>query len=475
MNLLQGSNTTNEPPLICRLEIISNKVEHKVEQVLVIHPPGPYSTLLELNLSSTFDIKIINKNSAAEGCHVLDLMPQVNLIVTKVQCGEERSLDYLLHHLKTFKLNTKVVVLGDYKNKSDHILSIPEYSDVKEVVDKVGHFYSENIKSISYDEEEEFQSYPSKFLLEITTPPCDVFIRVHKGHEVYHHIKRLNINEEYEEKLIQRYLDNGLNYFFVHKEDIEILTSTISNRLLEKLEKSEDSSKKKIDIIGDSFAFATQLLRDLGFKTTSTKLVEGVLHNIQDTLETKKFKSKDVMENLLNSKASTFYKLTHLTCLIGSQMIREAKWGNTELQQKLSFAAFFNDIMLTNESMAFCRVNKDIEDQDYTKKEIEIINKHAKKAANLVLTYPDLPYEADKLILQHHGSADGLGLKDNLPPDLSPLTFVFIIAEHFSLEIIKNSKNQKLSAKEIIKNIKKEYSANNALKAIELLNQSLEN
>jgi len=447
-----------------------------VEQVLVIHPPGPFSTLLELNLSTSFNINIINRNSAAEGCHMLDLLSDVSLIVTATSCGDERTLDTLLHYLKQSELETKLVVLGENQAKADNILSIIEYSDITQVIKEISNFYVKDDSELLFDESEAYHSYPAKFLLEITRPPCDIYIRVNKGHDVFHYIKRLRSNEDYEVETIQRYLDHGLISFFVLQVDVEILTNEISKKLLEKLEAENKNPQKKLDIIGDSFTFATQLLRELGFKENSTKLVEGVLENIQKTLEEKKFKSKDLMDNLLNSKASIFYRVSHLTSLIGCQMLKESKWGNTDFQVKLAFAAFFHDIMLTKDSMAYCRDQESLNDQEYTKKEIEIVKNHAQKAAKLVTSYPDLPFDADTLILQHHGSLDGIGFTNKLPPSLSKLAYVFIIAEQFAFEVIKSKDDgTNRSPQDILNQIKSEYTSDKALKTIKLLSQSFVN
>jgi hypothetical protein len=447
-----------------------------MDQVLVIHPPGPLSTLLELNLATSFNVNIINKNSAAEACHILKLLPDVGLIITADKCGQEETIEELLTFLDQSQIDTKLVVLGTYVNQSENILTLKEYSDIDNLIDQISEFYYE-VKDKSFlKEKDNFHSYPAKFLLEISTPPCDVFIRLHKGHGVYHHIKRLNKDESYNTKDIQRYIDHGLEFFFVHNDDVEVLTTEISNQLIKDMSEEKNSSKLTVDIVGDAYTFASQLLKDIGFKTASTVLVEGVLHNIEDTLLNTKFKSKDVIDDLLNSKTTMFYKLSHLTSIIGGQMITEADWGTTDLQRKLAFASFFNDITLPKESMLFCRNNEDIRSQYYSPEEVKIISRHAKDAAELIQDYPDRPQEVDNIILQHHGSIDGLNLRDDLPQNLTVITYVLMIAEQFSLEIIKNNlNNNEMSADELIRILQERNQSPRALKAIDLLIQSLEN
>ncbi|MCR9206311.1 MAG: hypothetical protein NXH75_17145, partial [Halobacteriovoraceae bacterium] len=65
-----------------------------------------------------------------------------------------------------------------------------------------------------------------------------------------------------------------------------------------------------------------------------------------------------------------------------------------------------------------------------------VIN-HARLASEMVKTFPRCPMGADAIILQHHGTTNGMGFTLDYKDDISPLAKVLIIAEAFVEELIK--------------------------------------
>jgi len=65
------------------------------------------------------------------------------------------------------------------------------------------------------------------------------------------------------------------------------------------------------------------------------------------------------------------------------------------------------------------------------------VNKHAQKSAEIVGTYPLIPSDVVKIILQHHGTLNGIGFAATPAAAISPLTAILIVAQEFSSIILQ--------------------------------------
>ena len=88
-----------------------------------------------------------------------------------------------------------------------------------------------------------------------------------------------------------------------------------------------------------------------------------------------------------------------------------------------------------------------------------------------------MPYGADVIIRQHHGSLSGNDFPERFSQRLSPLSIVLMVAEEAAFLIIKETEKEDEKSfykkTEIVKNIKAKFSSRRFLKVVDALEEAL--
>lgn len=88
----------------------------------------------------------------------------------------------------------------------------------------------------------------------------------------------------------------------------------------------------------------------------------------------------------------------------------------------------------------------------------------------MVKNFPRCPMGADAIILQHHGTTNGMGFALDYKDDISPLAKVLIVSEAFIDEIIKyKDSSRELNLEEIIETIRTRFTKHTYKKIINCL------
>jgi response regulator RpfG family c-di-GMP phosphodiesterase len=142
-----------------------------------------------------------------------------------------------------------------------------------------------------------------------------------------------------------------------------------------------------------------------------------------------------------------------LISFISVAMCKELKWTGSDIPQKLTYAAFFHDIMLEDPELAKIMDMDDPLLENYSKEEIEDFKKHPIYAEQLVQESKKFPPDVDHILISHHEKVDGTGFPHAKGPlALSQLICAFIVAHRFVTKTFKTELNPeffKKSAQEI--------------------------
>ncbi len=303
----------------------------------------------------------------------------------------------------------------------------------KETLDKF-------IEGVGNIENDTFAKFPFKVLKSVDIPVCDIYLEIKKDGSP-HHIKLFKMNEHIVQEQVEKYLDKGVLTGKIEQENKMQFLNSISNLLYKKMKDGYAP-----DIVGNSLDTAISILKDVGFNSTSTQLIDGVVESINTSLTDNKSKNVKVITDLLNSQSSRFYKKAHISSMLGIQILAMEDWTTHKHQEIMTYLSLMCDVTLTKPEMLFIRDKKQLDQSSLSTEDKQIVWSHARDAFDLMQNYNECPIETDLLVLEHHGNKNGIGFPDSLQPDLSKITQIFRICEDFTIEILKH--------KELKKNIK---------------------
>lgn len=286
------------------------------------------------------------------------------------------------------------------------------------------------IKQLDSKIEKKYTDIPIHLFKSMTKSSCDVFIEITKNGSP-HFVKIINHEEIFDQTMIEKYIDKGVRFLKVETKEKFQLLNIISNDLYLSL-----TTKPTDNIVGKALDTSLMMLKDIGFNSTSTQLIEGVVEAINTKLSNSTNEMLEI-KNLLSSKTSRYYKKAHLISMLGGKMLEMTDWANHNHQNLLTFVSLLSDITLEKEEMLYITSLKDFKESNLSEEDKEIIWTHARDAFHKIQAYKDRPLECDLIILEHHGNKNGVGFNDVLTTQLHKLTLIYRICEDFAIELLK--------------------------------------
>lgn len=403
-------------------------------QVILIEDNKNMNDLLSINLNTYLGVDLIQQDSAQDTLGLLSILPNIDLIITKDRIGNEDTAKILEKYIADSKLETTLIVLGTVKTPGPHTLCIENPRDWEKVV----HF---SAKVLGLNEHEihkritpDYIPVPVKYFLNLEASCCDVFIRIRKSPTEFQFIKRIHSGDNYSKESIERYQDQGLEHFFIPKEDQKRFSIFLSNKLVEKMDAPTKDINEKILLMGESYDVAIKEITKLGFTSETIQLTDSIVTNM-----IKNFSHGDEMAQLLhrviNSKTGMLFQRCHMTSVVASECLNNLKITEKESFEKIAFASFFHDVLfIDKEELSIINNQEDLDKANLSEADKELVFTHAKETALLLQKHPEAPKGVDEIIRHHHGSYAGTGFSvaiDQLPE----LSQIFIIAHQFVLEL----------------------------------------
>ncbi|EQC45696.1 hypothetical protein [Bacteriovorax sp. Seq25_V] len=280
-------------------------------------------------------------------------------------------------------------------------------------------------------EAEEFSDVPFHILKKVITPVCDIYIQISKN-GLPHRIKLFHATEAVDQMTVEKYLDKGVRNASVKSSDKLQFLNSISNQIYTEMLMSPTDN-----IVGKALDTALILLKDIGFNSTSTQLIEGVVDAINEKLSHTKDGDLLAIKDLLNSKTSRYFKKAHLVSMLCGKIIELSSWGTHKHQNLMTFVALMADMTLDKEEMLFLTDKKSLEESSLDETDKSNVWTHSRDAFHMIQAYRDRPLETDLLILEHHGNKNGVGFSEQISTNLNKLTIIYRICEDFTIELLK--------------------------------------
>ena len=231
------------------------------------------------------------------------------------------------------------------------------------------------------------------------------------------------------------------------------------------------NENQKIQLMGESYEVATKEILSLGFNSETIQLTDAIISNMIKNFE-RSPEMSSLLHKVINSHTGMLYQRCHMTSVVATEMIKNLKINELYSIEKIAFAAFFHDIILT-EKPGLSKINsfEELEKASLSESDWDLVFNHAHEASIMIKTYPDAPLGADEIIRHHHGAFNGKGFTNSIDR-LPELSKIFIIAHHFVLELLKFKENGG-EPKPITEELSKRYPTPEVLIIIKSLEKTL--
>lgn len=413
----------------------------------------PIRKKVEEDVSSMIDIGIVTVHTINDCIGLFNLLDDIAAIVFDDEFKEE-----VLVNVKENKIIVDLLYIGKGEvNDSD--LNLHSF---KEDVN-IGHYLKSNTGHAKklfnlIDEKELYYPILAKTLLRMNFTPSDIYIRMKKK-GYFHYVKYLKEDSSLTPKEIKKL--EKIAKVFIKKEDKLVFFEKMNKVLLELLRNSVGQKSTEIDVKEEVF---NQLI-SVGLDEKSVKVAEAAIDNVVNSL------SKNLIgeiKKLYTSDAPVNFRKSFMTSIMCMSIAKKLSWVTHDHKEALALCAFFNDRLLIRDSMHFIDSPYGLEVSDYTPAEKKSFLNHAKLTSEWAEKQKSMPSEVSRLIKQHHGSANGVGFETELNSQITKLSMIFMVAEEFSMEILK-SKDSKLNVKSALEGINAKYGNAKIKEIIEVL------
>ena len=406
-------------------------------QVILIENNKTLNDLLSINLTTYLGVDLIQRKNAQDAISLLAILPNVDLIVSALNVDDEQTSEILTQYLIENKLETSLIILGSEQiSNNAFTINIGNPNNWEKVITSAAKVLGINESVLAKKIVPDFIPVPVKYFLNLENVNCDVFIRIKKTPSEYQFVKRIHNGDSFTVDSIKRYMEQGLENFHISKEQHKDFTIFLSNKLVEKIDSPTMEISEKILVMGESFVIATKEINKLGFNSETVQLSEVIIQNM-----VKNFQKSPGMSGLLNklisSQTEYLYQRCHMTSVVACEMIKNLKLDEPNAYEKIAFASFFHDIMLTdNENLSKINSFEELEKANLSEADWEKVFNHAIDACNLIRKHPESPPGVDEIIKNHQGTSNGKGFSNSIDK-LSNLSKIFIIAHQFVLELLR--------------------------------------
>lgn len=403
-------------------------------QVVLIEDDKNLNDLLSINLNTYLGVDLIQQDSASDCISLLTILPNIDLIIAKNQVGGEKTADVLQQYIEDNKLDATLIVLGSVAKPGPNTVCVDNPREWEKVVHYAAKVLGLNEAEILKKVTPEYVPVPVKYFLNLEVSCCDVFIRIRKTPTEFQFIKRIHSGDNCTKESIIRYQQQGLENFYIPKEDQKRFSIYLSNKLVERMDAPNTDMAEKILLMGESYEVALKEIQKLGFTSETIQLTDSIVSNM-----IKNFTQGDEMAALLhrviNSRTGMLFQRSHMTSVVASECLKNLKITSPESYEKIAFASFFHDILfLDKENLSKINNQEELDLSNESDEDKKLVFAHAYETAELVKRHPEIQDGVDEIIRHHHGSATGYGFSHQID-SLPELSQIFIIAHQFVLEL----------------------------------------
>lgn len=448
-------------------------------QVIVVEDNQTMLDLLTLNLKTFANADVIPRENAAEAIDLLSLLPSVDLIIVKNYIHNENIPHTIVDFLINNRLDIPMIIVGDvqeeYPGIEEITKTVSDTKDWEEIVKLACNILGVSEDFLSKKMSPDYIPMSTRYFLSLESTFCDIFIRIKKGPGDYQFVKRIHQGEKYPTDVVNKFIIQGLKYFYIEKKFEENFTNFISNQLVEKLNNKSINIDNKIEIMSEGHNIALQEIYKMGFTSATIQLAESIVHSMIDTFKVNPEMSP-LLFKIINSKTGYLYRHAHMCSIVSSEILKNMGRDKKELHETMAYASFFKDIsFVENEELAKISTFNTLEESQLSEFDWDLVFNHAQEAASITRKWEDAPLDVDTIIKNHHGATNGRGFAtENNKTDFPKLSLIFIVAVEFTNELL-SFKELGRKPRPIVDILKEKYDITKMKDIIHALEKTIKN
>ena len=409
-------------------------------QVILIERNKTINDLITVNLSTYLGLDVIQRPSGQEAINLLAILPTINLIITYHTLLSEPTGELLKKYIKDNKLDTKLIIMGGnppHEKVIDEIAAyVPDSKDWEKVVQTAAKILGINEAALAKKVMPDYIPVPVRYFLNLESTNSDVFIRIKKSATEFQFLKRIHNGDTFSKDSIKRYIEQGLEHFYIPKESHKNFTTYLSNSLVMKIDNPDLDVNEKLEIMGESYEVAVKEIKNMGFTTETIQLSETIVQNMVKNFE-QSAEMSGFLHKIINSQSGLLFQRSHMTSIVACEMAKNLNVTDKKAYEKIAYAAFFHDISFTDKEL-LSKLNsiEELEQANLNDMDYQLVFNHAQEAAEIVKKHPEAPLGTSDIILHHHGANAGKGFSNQI--EKLPLgSKIFLVAHNFVLELVR--------------------------------------
>lgn len=398
-------------------------------KVFALMNKSDVSTLLEKQLLMIVGTRPVVKDNSHEILSLMDMMGSVDVLLIDGN-SFKFELEQFLVTLKMRRIAIKdTVVIGDFLQgslPSNVFVSSSPAAILDHLKEKFG-----NHEDISGD----FISIPISCLVHFSMFPFDLYIRLSEGR----HVKRFKAYESVDRDAIRSLKEKGVVDAYFDRRHNREFSVMLLNSMINKVEREDISLDEKLGVVDEVYMTTREITQSLGFPTKVIDLCESVIKSIDSDVAKGKDHLSAYLEKLKRPEYSFNYRLIELTSYFSLQLVEKLEaFPSNNVARLFIFSSLFCDLALPEAE--WIHVRSEDQMNNFRGFDVKRISSHAKKSAEMILTYKNAPTGADKIIREHHGSFNGMGFSDHDCSNVWTLSKYLIIGQRFAYEILSKPK-----------------------------------
>lgn len=401
-----------------------------MSQTILIETNEDLKKIFALNLHTFVGTDVILRKDADDAINLLRILPQVSLIITKVNVGDEETAVKLHHFIKSENLETKLIILGESLPLASEVLCLQEPVSWELLVKNAAEHLGVTIKDVMNKNRPDYLPVGVHFFYDIQHTPCDVYIRIKKGPDNYQYVKRIHSKDTFDKEAILKYEEQGLKEFYIPKDYIQYFTTFVTNSLVRKLEKTDLTLEERILTTANAHEIVRDTLREIDMDEASIQLshasINSMVKSVKDSPQV-----SSLLKFLFSNKVTYAYQHCHLLALMCHYILSKQSWYKPEHLEILSFVSFFSDVTLKSNLQMQISTMRELTESQLSDEEKRQVLSHAKDAVEIIALDPEANTYVKTVLIQSHGKTSGIGFEENPSEDLHPLSKVFIISDSF--------------------------------------------
>lgn len=437
-----------------------------MQQIITCHSSEDFTQLLEVNLGK-IDIDVIIQQEVENAFSLLEILPTVRIIVVE---NKDDNIDLVREYKKDSSDHDDLLTLIvgsklELQSNEFHY----EVKDWEQIILKIKDVLDISIEAEKTGDTPAYIPIPLHYLKKINYSCCPIYQK-QKGN-IYDII--FNASETISQDQVQNLIAAGTKSIFIPLKFREEFATILSNQLIQKLEErmANEPDENKIAILGDTFDILIDEIKSIGFNAATIQLTQSIVSTMLNTIEQLP-EAKTWMTKLLNSPTSIQYQTAFMVSIVAQALLKKLK-PNTDLSkqhQALTYAAFAHDLPLMDlEDATLITCEKELQASKFSPEDIEKIIQHAHQATKLLDGSSEFPITVKTIVLQHHGSVDGVGYPHPIEEGVTLLSKIFIISEVFVVHLLKYKKEKGKESESIYKKLKSRFTCKDGLLIIKAL------